>query len=242
MRSIRRQDQDTAGQNRKRGENVGEARAHFRKCHRPDRGNQDRCADRARRCRFPQQNADEKIDQQQIEAVHSAHDHQAVGQRQQMAQIINREIDRRIEIGLEAGRQRINAVAAVDHGPDIVLVVILPVPVDVFADKPGVDRAGQQRAERDGDRHQNVGLKNRRLPGSVRGPSCIRTGNVSGVCHACSLCRPGDLALGTTDTSRMPALTIREAQGASLRLEAAGANHLAPFVGFVCDQSAEIGR
>ena len=37
----------------------------------------------------------EKIDQQQIEAVHRAHDHQAVGQRQQMAQIINREIDGR---------------------------------------------------------------------------------------------------------------------------------------------------
>ena len=183
-------------QDRKRGENVGEARAHFRKRHRPDRGNQDRCADRARRRRFPQQDADQKIDQQQIEAVHRAQDHQAVGQRQQMAQIVDREIDGRIEIGLEAGRKGIEAVAAVDDGPDIVLVVILPVPVDVLAGKPGVDRAGQERAERDGHRHQNVGLKNRRLPGPVRGPSCIRTGNVSGVCHACSLVSPGRSGVG----------------------------------------------
>jgi hypothetical protein len=58
-----------------------------------------------------------------------------------MAQIINREIDGRIEIGLEAGRQRINAIAAVDDRPDIVLVVVQPIPVDVFADNPGVDRA-----------------------------------------------------------------------------------------------------
>ena len=143
MRSIRRHDQDTAGQNRKRGENVGEARAHLRKRHRPDRGNQDRSADRARRRRFPKQDADQKIDQQQVEAVHCAHDHLAVGQRQQMAQIINREIDGRIEVGLEAGRQRINAIAAVDDRPDIVFVVVQPIPVDVFADKPGVDRAGQ---------------------------------------------------------------------------------------------------
>ena len=33
--------------------------------------------------------------------------------------------------------------------------------------------------------------------------------------------------------------TLREAL---LRLEAAGANHLAPFLGFVGDQFAEIGR
>ena len=169
------------------------------------------CADRARRRRFPQQDADEKIDQQQIEAVHRADDHQAVGQRQQMAQIIDREIDGRIEIGLEAGRQRIEAIAAVDDGPDIVLVVVQPIPVDVFTDKPGVDRAGQERAERDGHRHQDVGLKNRRLPGPVRGPSCIRyRQRQRRVSRLFPVCRPGDLELGTIDTSRMPALRIRE--------------------------------
>ena len=86
-----------------------------------------------------------------------------------MAQIIDRKIDGGIEVGLKAGRQRIDGVAAVDQGPDVILVVVLPIPVDVLADEPGVERARQQRAERDYDRRQRLGSENRRCQARLAG-------------------------------------------------------------------------
>jgi hypothetical protein len=62
-----------------------------------------------------------------------------------MAQEIGGEIGERVEEGLNAGRRNVLIVSSMNQREGIVFMIVLPIPVDVFAGKPGVGGARRQR-------------------------------------------------------------------------------------------------
>src|SRR5258708_22479578 len=70
-----------------------------------------------------------------------------------MTQNVDRILDQRIEIGLKTGGYDVDVIAMVDRGPEIVNMIVAPIPVDILANGIRIDRAGQHAAGDDAKRH-----------------------------------------------------------------------------------------
>jgi hypothetical protein len=64
-----------------------------------------------------------------------------------MAQQIGRDVGNRVQEGLYAGGSNIFIESSIDQRERAVLVIVLPVPVGVFASQPGVGSPRQQRSQ-----------------------------------------------------------------------------------------------
>src|ERR1017187_3771676 len=62
-----------------------------------------------------------------------------------MAQQISGDIGKRVQEGLKAAGRDVLIESLIDQGEGTILVIVSPIPVDVFAGKPGVGSAGQER-------------------------------------------------------------------------------------------------
>src|ERR1017187_7708506 len=62
-----------------------------------------------------------------------------------MAQQISGDIGKRVQEGLKAAGRDVLIESLIDQGEGTILVIVSPIPVDVFAGKPGAGSAGQER-------------------------------------------------------------------------------------------------
>src|ERR1039458_7428414 len=62
-----------------------------------------------------------------------------------MAQQISGDIGKRVQEGLKAAGRDVLIESLIDQGEGTILVIVSPIPVDVFAGKPCVGSAGQER-------------------------------------------------------------------------------------------------
>src|SRR5258708_8485845 len=99
------------------------------------------------------QSAREAVERHQVKAVNRPRDQSGPERRHRLTQNVDRIVDQRIEIGLKTGGYDIDIIAMMDRGPDIINVIVAPVPVDILANGIRIDRAGQHAADDDGERH-----------------------------------------------------------------------------------------
>src|SRR6266581_3749852 len=66
-----------------------------------------------------------------------------------MTQGVDEDIDQRIEIGLETGGHDVDIVAVAERRPGIVLMVVLPIPIDILAHQQRIQHPGSHRADDD---------------------------------------------------------------------------------------------
>ncbi|WP_349542412.1 hypothetical protein [Bradyrhizobium sp. ARR65] len=148
------QDQTNAGDDQQRRQDIGEARADFGQRHRSEGGNDERGDQRESARGMSQDAARDPVDQRQIQSVNGAEQQAPVRRADKVAQEIRRHIGERIEEGLKAARRNVEIEASVQQRISAVLMVISPVPIDVFTRKIGVERACEQCAEDHGGRHK----------------------------------------------------------------------------------------
>ena len=151
---VRRQNQAETPDNRQRREHIGEAGPDLGQRHWAERGDHDRGRERPSACRAADNHPREPINQRQVEAVDRAQYRSPERCADIMPQQISRDIGERIQEGLKAAGRDILIESSIDQGEGTILVIISPIPVDVFAGKPGVGSAGQQRP-----RDHNPGLQ-----------------------------------------------------------------------------------
>ena len=86
-----------------------------------------------------------------------------------MPQQIGGQVRQRVQKCLKAARRDIYVEAAVQQGKGTVLMVVSPVPIDVFAAKPGVKGTGEKRSK-DHGRHCKVFARNHGFSASSQNP------------------------------------------------------------------------
>ena len=144
---LRGQHQADAGDDGERRQDIGEAGSDFGQRHRTERGDDDRCREHQSTGSTVQHDTREPADQCKVKAMDCAEQHSPQGRADMMAQKICREIGERIQEALNAGRCNILVEPSMDQREGAVLMIISPIPIDVFAGKPSVDSARQERSQ-----------------------------------------------------------------------------------------------
>src|SRR5260370_6019044 len=85
-----------------------------------------------------------------------------------MAQKVCGKICERVQEGLNAGRCDILIESSIDQREGVVLVIVSPIPVDVFTGKPGVGSTRQKRSQDHSPNLKTSALKTSALNTSAR--------------------------------------------------------------------------
>src|ERR1700739_4446130 len=93
------------------------------------------------------QHARDPPHQRKIESMNRAEDDSPEWRADIVPQQISWQVGQRVKECLEAAWRDIRVEPPVQRGKSAVLMVIAPVPIDIFATEPGVKRARQKRAD-----------------------------------------------------------------------------------------------